>query len=47
MLSVVEAAVDILSKIVCFNQLFGDVFIFSIVISKNDIFLNDLQFNFF
>jgi hypothetical protein len=32
---VVEARLDLLCKIVCFNQLFGDVIVFSIVLSKN------------
>jgi hypothetical protein len=30
----VEATVDLLCKIVCFNHLFGDVIIFSIVSSQ-------------
>ena len=34
--SAVEATVDLHCKIVCFNQLFGDVVIFSIVLSKKD-----------
>ena len=36
--SAVEATVDLLCKIPCFNQLFGDVIMFSIVLSKNDPF---------
>ena len=43
--SAVEATVDLLCKIVCFNQLFGDMTIFGIVLSKNDNFLNVLQLN--
>ena len=37
--SAVEATVDLLCKIVCFNQLFGDVIIFSIVLSEKGNFL--------
>ena len=44
--SAVEATGDLLCKIVCFNQLFGDVIVFSIVLSKNTNFLNVLQFTF-
>jgi hypothetical protein len=40
--SAVEATVDLHCKIVCFNQLLSDVIIFSIVLSKNDNFLNGL-----
>ena len=36
--SAVEATVDLHSKTVCFNQLYGDVNIFSIVLSKNNNF---------
>ena len=32
--SAVEATVDLLCKIVCFNQIFVDVIIFGIVLSK-------------
>jgi hypothetical protein len=32
--SAVQATVDLLCKMVCFNQLFGDMIIFSIVILK-------------
>ena len=38
--SAVEATVDRHCKTVCFNQLFGDVKIFCIVLSKNYNFLN-------
>ena len=38
--SAVEATVDLHCKTVCFNQLFGDVNIFSIVLSKKDNFFN-------
>lgn len=44
--SAVEATVDLHCKTVCFNQLFGDVNIFSIVLSKRDNFLNVLTFVF-
>ena len=36
--SAVEATVDLHCKTVCFNQLFGDVNILDIVLSKNDNF---------
>ena len=36
--SAVEATVDLHCKIVLFNQLFGDVIIFSIVVSKRNTF---------
>ena len=42
--SAAEATVDIHCKTVCFNQLFGDVNIFSIVSSKKDNFFNVSQF---
>jgi hypothetical protein len=32
--SAIEATVDLICKIVCFNQVFGDLIIFSIVWSK-------------
>ena len=35
--SAVEATVDLYCKTVCFNQLFGDLNIFSIVLTKKDI----------
>ena len=38
--SAAEATVDLLCIIVCFNKLFGDVNIFSIVLSKKDNFLS-------
>ena len=38
--SAVEATVDLHCKTVCFNQLFGDVNIFSIVLSRKDNFFN-------
>ena len=37
---VVETTVDLHCKIVSFNQVFGDVNIFSMVLSKKDNFLN-------
>ena len=42
--SAAEATVD-LCKILCFNQLFGDVIIFSIILFKRDN-LNVLQLTF-
>ena len=36
--SAVEATVDLHCKRMCFNQLFGDMIIFSRVFSKNDTF---------
>ena len=44
--SAVEATVDLHCKTVCFNQLFGDVIIFSIVLSKKVNFLNVSLFTF-
>ena len=44
--SAAEATVNLNYKTVCFNQLFGDVNIFSIVLSKKDNFFNVLPFLF-
>ena len=44
--SAVEATVDLHCKLVCFNQLFGDMIIFIIVLSKKDNFFNVLPFLF-
>ena len=44
--SAVEATEDIHCKTMCFNQLFGDINIFSIVLSKKDHFFNVLTFIF-
>ena len=41
--STIEATVDLHCKTVCFNQLFGDMNIFSIVLSKKDNFVNVLK----
>jgi hypothetical protein len=45
--SAVEATIDLHCKTVCFNQLFGDVNIFSIVLSKKENFFNVLPFYIF
>jgi hypothetical protein len=44
--SAVEATVELFFKTVCLKLLFGDVNIFSIVLSEKDNFLNVLQFVF-
>jgi hypothetical protein len=44
MVLAVEATVDLHCKTVCFYQLFGDVNIFSIALSKKDNFFNVLPF---
>jgi hypothetical protein len=44
--SAVEATVDLHCKTVCFNQIFGDVNIFSIFLSKNVSFFNVSLFSF-
>ena len=44
--SAVEATVDLHSKTVCLNKLFGHVNMFSIALSNNDNFLNVLLFVF-
>ena len=44
--SAAEAYCRTSMQTMCFNQLFGDVNIFSIVLSKKDNFLNVLQFTF-
>ena len=44
--SAVQATVDLFFKTVCLKLLFGDVNIFSIVLSEKDNFLNVLQFVF-
>ena len=43
--SAVEANVELLCKMVCFNLLFDDVIIFSIILFKNYKFLNVTTFN--
>ena len=43
--SAVEATVDTLCKRVCFNQLFGDVITFSIVLSKKDKCFTLIKYN--
>jgi hypothetical protein len=45
--SAVGATVVLYCNTVCFNKLFGEVNIFSIVLSKKDSFLNVLPFYFY
>ena len=44
--SAAEATVDLYCKTMCFNQLFGDMNIFCIVLSKNDSFFTVSLFTF-
>ena len=45
--SIVEATVDLHCETVCFNQLSGDVNVFSIVLAKKENFLNVSLFYFY